>query len=454
MRDPTPKSGLDCFPSPDATGVRHRIVILATLAAFLLYLDRYCFSFVERFVKRDLNLTDADMGVLLSAFFWSYALAQVPAGWLSDRYGARLVFALYILFWSLFTGLLGVAYSFTAVLLWRLGCGVAQAGAFPTSAALLSRWVPFARRGLASGLVSIGGRLGGALASVLTAYVMLGWVVLTQPPKPDPGFGWRPAMIFFGLIGLLVAEGFWWGVRDQPGEHPACNLEEVKLIEHGRPGSATRTQGKARGLPLAAMLQHRSLWLISLAQLGTGFGWALLLTWLPRYLAEVHDVPLVQRGWLAGIPVFVGMAGMFAGGWLTDHLTARFGLRWGRCLPLALSRFVAMFAYWVCLFLHSPWLMTVAFAVVAFATDLGSPAVWAYNQDTGGRHVGTILGWGNMWGNFGAALSPIVLNRIVESWGWEAAFLTCAGAFLFAGVVSLGVDATIPIVQESQEAFP
>jgi MFS family permease len=202
---------------------------------------------------------------------------------------------------------------------------------------------------------------------------------------------------------------------------------------------------------LRQFLQSGNLWLISAAQFGTNFGWTFLVVYLPRYLDDAHKVPVLERGVMATVPVLVGMAGMLAGGWLTDRLARLVGLRWGRCLPLTASRFVAMAAYLACPLIPSAWGVTAAMAVVALATDLGTPAVWAYKQDVGGRYVGSILGWGNMWGNFGMALAPLVLNWLIEHTGWPTMFLACAAAFLFAGVTALGVDATVPIAPPDEE---
>jgi ACS family glucarate transporter-like MFS transporter len=114
---------------------------------------------------------------------------------------------------------------------------------------------------------------------------------------------------------------------------------------------------------------------------------------------------------------------------------------------MALTRFVALSAFVACLGLKSPWAVTLALSVVALATDLGTPATWAYMQDVGGAHVGSVLGWGNMWGNLGAAVSPVVLGAIVGKEGrWDLCFLACAGAFLVSGILSLGIDARIPVV--------
>jgi ACS family glucarate transporter-like MFS transporter len=174
-----------------------------------------------------------------------------------------------------------------------------------------------------------------------------------------------------------------------------------------------------------------------------------LVTLLPRYLAEAHRVPILERGWLASLPILAGaFGGMVVGGVVTDLLTRWIGVRWGRGLPMSLTRFVAMGAYVACLWLDSAWGVTVAFCVVAVATDLGTASVWAYMQDVGGRHVGSVLGWGNMWGNLGAAVAPVALTAVVAAGGWEACFLACAAAFLVAGVTALGVDSRIPVVAE------
>jgi sugar phosphate permease len=539
------------------THVRYLIVLLTTAAAFILYLDRFCLSIIERFVKEDLQLSDDQIALLLSAFFWSYALAQVPSGWFSDRWGARRMLTLYIVLWSLATGLMGLTASFLVLLALRLGCGLAQAGAYPTSAGLLSNWVPLTRRGLASSVVAVGGRAGGVAAQVMTLPIMVALVPLAtssllgpgdveneaglvkalsqtgdSPPArlaarirelwPTPGgpsagnlqadlntvlrrpelfqpgdlkdwsfpqqgkqlaarpvaertaseterlnrllleaaypkevrklygLGWRPVVIAYGWAGIAIAFLFWLGFRDRPRAYRLCNAAEVALIEQGRSAGALDATQPLPSFPLRGLLTNFSFLMNCAAQFFTNFGWVLLLTWLPRYLDDVHHVPVEERGLMAGIPVFVGIAGMLMGGWLTDRTTLAFGLRWGRSAVLAGSRFVAMAAFLACLVISTPWGITAALALVAFFTDLGTPSMWAYAQDVGGRHVASVLGWGNMWGNIGAALSPIVLNRVVAQWGWDVAFCCCAGAFLLSGLTSLGVDARSKVASEDE----
>jgi nitrate/nitrite transporter NarK len=262
------------------------------------------------------------------------------------------------------------------------------------------------------------------------------------------GVGWRPVVLLYGLAGVVVAALFWVGFRDRPREHPGCNAGEVALIEAGRPAAAA-VREPLPDFPWRGVLTNASFLLNCVAQFTTNFGWVFLLTWLPRYLTDVHHVPVGERGWMAGMPILVGIAGMAMGGWLCDRLTLALGLRWGRCAVLVFSRFVAMAAYLACLALPTPWEVVAALSVVAWATDLGTPSMWAYAQDVGGRYVGAVLGWGNMCGNFGAAFSPLVLNWLVEERGWDALFLACAGAFFVSGVASLGVDATSRLTSPS-----
>ena len=148
------------------------IVFVTVLMAVVLYLDRFCVSFAERYIKEDLALSERQMGWFLSSFFWTYALAQVPSGWLSDKFGSRGVLALYIVSWSFFTAMIGLAGGAVMLIVMRLGCGLGQAGAYPTSGGILSRWVPFSNRAMASGLVALGGRVGAVIAPILTGYLI------------------------------------------------------------------------------------------------------------------------------------------------------------------------------------------------------------------------------------------------------------------------------------------
>ena len=577
-----PQSDSDAAP----TGIRHHVVAVATAMALILYLDRFCVNISQQYIKEDLGLTETQMSWFISSFFWTYALCQVPAGWLGDRWGIRGVLALYILAWSVFTGGMGLAQGAFALLAMRLGCGIAQAGAFPASGSLLRRWVPFSSRGVASAIVALGGRLGAVIAPILTTALMIAFVPLSTPAQITPAQvlsaqgvakklvagqsptnqpqspaghvwsllsaedrqqlqtlaasdpeqtttadhasqvatilnsllertdlfdpqsmsllplereatellarleqgesldpvrrqrfgrfvlealfrnevgklyvqGWRPVVVLYGLAGVAVAALFWWLFRDHPAQHPHCNVAEQTLIDPAKMAAAASSEANAAGAtatpvlsapPLLAMLSSAGLWFNSLTQFGTNIVWLFLLTQLPRYLLDVHQVPIVQRSWMVALPPLAGVAGMFLGGRLTDGLARRLGLRWGRALPMGLTRFGIAAAYLCWPWVGSPWIAVALASLAFFFVDLGVASVWAYAQDAGGRHVGSVLGWGNMWGNLGAAVAPIFYDRLLGEHPtvaqWDRLFFILAAVATLSGITGLLVNATIPV---------
>jgi ACS family glucarate transporter-like MFS transporter len=427
-----------------ASNVRLLVVLAVTVTSVLLYLDRVCIAEVLKYdtARRDLHLDDDQIAWSYSAFFIAYALAQVPSGWFADRFGVRSLLTFYLVSWSLLTALCGGVASFGMLFVLRLGVGLAQSGAYPTSGSLLSQWVPLARRGVASSVVAFGGRLGGVIAPKLTT----GLIGLLG--------SWRPVMVLYGGAGGLAAVAYWFVVRDRPSEHPRCNAAELALIAKGR--VPRRDHDLASHFSqtlamLAGLTKSGGMWLMCLSQFTTNVGWAFLITWLPTYLTKALRVSDELGATMTSVVLFTGMAGMLAGGYVTDWATRALGLRWGRSLPLVVSRFTAAAAFLVVEHVHSPWAAVAAFAVVAFSTDVGVAGTWAFMQDVGGRYVGAVLGWGNMWGNFGAAVLPFFpgwFSVSPESTNWNAVFLACAAAFFISGLASLGIDATKPVVRE------
>ncbi|MCH8830836.1 MAG: MFS transporter, partial [Planctomycetes bacterium] len=171
---------------PRPTRTRHFVIGAGALMAALLYLDRFCVGIAEPYIKQDLGLTTMQMGYFFSAFFLTYALCQVPSGWLTDRFGSRLMLVVYVLTWSFFTAMMGMSYGFIMLLLMRAAYGIGQAGAYPTSSSIISKWVPFSNRGKASSVIAVGGRVGGAIAPVLTAFLIVAFVPVSRSSLFEP----------------------------------------------------------------------------------------------------------------------------------------------------------------------------------------------------------------------------------------------------------------------------
>ena len=429
---------------PHPTRVRYMVVASATVTSLMLYLDRNCLSQAMPLIQRDLTISDVDAAWILGAFYLPYALFQVPSGWFSDRFGARIMLAFYVAAWSLFIGLTGLAVGTVMLFALRLLLGVAQAGAYPTSGALLSKWIPVTQRGSASSVVVFGGRIGGAIAPVLTAW-------LTAMALGN----WRVPFYLYGLLGIASAYFFWWSYRDKPETHPHCNADAVNLIQRGIPPSNSQRRSGDEWRLFLALITSPSMWLMCISQCSTNIGWVFLVTLLPSYLDKAHNITGVQNGFLSGMPLTIGIVGTLIGGPLTDIATKRLGVRWGRALPLGLTRFIAALAYVMCLLTDNPYLIVSALCLMAIGTDLGIAATWAFMQDIGGRYVASCLGWGNMFGNFGAFIAPPLLVWVSKTspttYNWNAAFTVCTIAFLISGFSSLGINATHPIMPDDVE---
>jgi len=418
--------------------VRYGIIAISVAMAFMLYLDRVCLGEIVKNAsfQDEFGASKESIGRVLGAFFFSYALFQIPAGWLSDRYGARITLTTYILAWSILTGITGFASSLTGLLIARLACGVAQAGAYPTSGGLIRNWYPTKSRGIASGWVSMGGRIGGTTAPYLTA--LLVWQLSS----------WRSVLYVYCWVGVVVAIGYYWVIRNTPDEHPLIGADELRAIGH-TPDPVRPTLTELWPL-LWACCCNRSLWLNSLAQLSTNIGWVFLITWLPTYLSESKGVDPLKGALMVSIVLAVGIPGQLIGGLASDIAVRRFGLRIGRVITPAIASSIAGLAYFACLGLDSVWAIVFCCAVVSMMTDIGNPSIWAFMQDIGGRNTAAIYGWANMWGNFGASFGSLMVPTLL-TWGQSSGsgqamvFIACGSAFFVSAVAMLGMDATRPI---------
>ena len=434
------------------TNVRFAILAVTTLAAFLMYLDRACIGWIieSDSFKREIVLdaasnvpgkptvTPYQKAAIKEAFFWAYALAQVPAGWLAERFGKRLLMSVLILLWSAFTALTSFSDGFAMLFIARLGCGLAEAGAYPIAGSLLSRWANVRWRGVASSVVSLGGRLGFALAPLITAFLIL---------RSD---NWRVAGWVYGVVGIFAAGCFWFVFRERPAEHPGCNKAEVDYLAEGRPPEKTTVR---QGFPLMAVLTDGSLWLMCGVQFLTNVGWAFVINTLPTYFKTVLHLSDDDNGMISTVTLCIGFFGLISGGFFTDACSGWWGVRIGRLVPIVSTRFLAAGCFLLCLTTSDPWLLAVYLGLMTFSSDAGLPAVWAWSQDVGGRQVAPILGWANMWGNFGAALQPRLIllvtnDRFDTNGDYHEAFYLSAGAFALAGLLSFGINAAKPVVPE------
>lgn len=448
-----------------ATQVRHKILAYCFGMSVLLYLDRFALSVVQTNIKSELQLDDLQMGYITSAFFYVYALAQVPAGWFSDRCGARLTLSLYVAAWSVALIGLGTANGLWSLIVFRALLGLAQAGAYPCAGANNKRWFPVAERGLANSLVAMGGRAGNLLAVVATPYLIL----LVSKVAADAISPWRPVFMLYGSLGILWSVAYWRYARNAPREHPACNLAEQQLIlgdgdtppsgavESAASDSAisgatvekTRERRARQGIwawfwstTVGHILRSPTLWLMCSISILVNVGWIFLVTFLPTYFEEVHGLSKALVGWLAAVPGIASMCGGLLGGRTTDYLVKRYGLKIGRRTTGVVASAGAATLYGVALTTSDWRLLIVLFAMIGFLIDFGLGSLWAVYQDIAGGRVAAVLGFANMCGNFAAAVFSTEIGRFAKAGNWTAIFMIAASALVVNFFLWLGVNPT------------
>jgi len=441
--------GADSGISP--TRVRFLVVLLCTVMSVLLYLDRFAISPATDSVLRELNLDKEQFGRTSMAFFFAYALLQVPAGWLSDRWGARGMLALFVVGWSIATACLGLVNGLAAIVVVRLVLGATQAGAYPAAASLLKRWIPAAARGRANTIVAMGGRAGSLISFSVTPILML-WIGSTLNWETGR---WRIVFVLYGLLGFFWAALFWWLYRDRPGEHPWCNASEIELI--GEPPPQARAT-RDIGMTIGALIRSPEVWLICGCNCAVNLGWIFLATWLPQYLVEKHGdyltaavgEKLVVAGIMTALTGLTGICGGLIGGATTDRLVQAYGLAWGRRLPGMCAGLVVCGLYLIASQVHNVWVFVGLMLVIGFTIELGLGASWAVYQDIAGRNVASVLGIGNMCGNLAAGVFAWLIGLLAKDGNWQTVFYISAVAMAANSLCWFFFDSSRPIWKDQE----
>jgi MFS family permease len=401
---------------------RTRYLVLGGLcaAASLAYFVRNGVGPAESTIRADLGLTKEESGLLISSFFWPYALCQVPAAMLAQRIGYRRAFPLFAVLWSLATA--GLALGSPALMTAsRAFMGVAQAGLVPVGVAAMSRWFPRSSQASASGAFAGFMSMGSIIAAPLTA-----WLVIT--------LGWRAMFVWYALPGLLWAAWFAVWYRDLPSLHPWVNRAERDLIEEGEaPVAAPR--GKTV-VPWKALLSSPAMWFLCLQQCCRAAGYIFFASWFATYLQEARGVTILKSGWLTTLPLVADVTGCLFGGVLSDWILRRSGnqrlARQGLAVT-ALLLCAGLIA--TARFVTDPVLAVLTISAGMFCAANANPVLTATVMSLGGPHVATVSAMANMSGNLGAAAFPVVVPWLLANVdGWDAVLAGFASLYLIAAV--------------------
>jgi MFS family permease len=402
--------------------VRHKVVALAFLLGFVLYLDRAAISVLAPAIRRDLHIGPLAMGGVFTAFVWGYALLNIPAGWLGDRFGARRVLTAIVLLWSFFTALSAAAWSLLSLLLFRFFFGAAESGATPNISKSFSRWIPVAERARAQGFYFSGTSAGMALAPPL---VTLGLWQL----------GWRTTLVSLAGFGVAWAVVWYLWYRDRPRDHPAVNSAELLLIED------VATANHAHSIDWRRIFQSPNLWAILLMYFSYGYTGYIYISWFPSYLMEARHMSPALAGTLAGLPGLLGVFAKPLGGWLSDRLTQRYGVVFGRRSVGMLGFGIASAAVLPGLYVQNGYLAVALLAIGDGGAALAHGVCFAVCIDTGLKRAGTIAGLMLTFGSLGNAASALAFGYFLQFTGsWVAPFLIGMAANLVGTLLWLKVN--------------
>ena len=404
--------------------VRHSIVALTLLVNLVSYVDRACISVAAPRMRDEFGFTPTQMGLVFSIFSLSYFISQTPWGMVADRYGARRLVAMAILWWSAFTGLTAAAWNLASLLVIRFVFGGVEAALSPAVATGLTRWIPASERSTAFGAFLSGGRAGGAIAPTLAAILVL-------------RYGWRTSFLAFAGLGLAAVVLWWIWYRDDPAEHPRVNRAELECILRGRP-AALRDKAPVNWRRL---LLSRSLLLLLAVAFGYTIMWQFYITWFPTYLMDRRAMSLAQASRYAGLPFVFGIFANWAGGYLADLLTRRYGARVGRtslgftCLVLSGALLYAGLRF------PRAEIAALLIALAAGVGDMILGALWATAVEVGGKAAGAVAGLVNAASNLGGFVSPLLMGYVYQTWkNWDSVLLIAVAANLISACLWLGVN--------------
>ncbi|OON82955.1 MFS transporter [Streptomyces tsukubensis] len=425
--------------------LRYWILAMLFVVTTINYADRSTLSIAGDSMQKDLGVSSGELGLLFSAFSWSYLIAQLPGGWMLDRYGSKKVYGAGIFLWSVFTMLQGAIgfFSGAAVALLfvlRFAVGAAEAPSFPGNSRIVAAWFPTRERGTAAALFN-----SAQYFATVAFSPLMGWLVVT--------LGWEHVFTVIGGVGVLLAL-LWTKVIHPPRSHPRMTEAELDhigeggaLIDMDQPAAedlgpedsrarAEATSVRANLRHVGKMLAHRTMLGVFVGQYFINTITWFFLTWFPVYLVQERGMSILEAGVVASLPALCGFAGGVLGGFLSDRLARRgMTLTAARKTPIVVGLLLST-TILVCNYVSASWLVVGIMALSFFGKGLGALG-WAVMADISPQQISGLAG--SVFNAFGAVagiVTPIVIGYMIDATGSFDLALVFVGACAAMAVVS------------------
>jgi sugar phosphate permease len=401
---------------------RWLVIFFCFLAIAVNYIDRANLAVAAPHIMKDLGIGPAGMGLLLSGFFWTYAVMQLPFGWFIDRIGVRIALPLAVGWWSVFTAATAVASGFAAMFGCRLMLGAGEAGAYPSCAKLVSQWFGRDERALATSIYDSGSRTGSALSLPIVAAIIA-------------ALGWKASFVITGVLGAVWILG-WIALYREPAANAAFERRKP-AAKHVAAQSDTAPDAPA--IRWSALFRYRTVWGMMFGFFCLNFVIYFFITWFPSYLVEVRGFSLKSLGTLGTLPAIASIPGGWFGGWLSDTLVKR---GWSTtaarktCIVggMLLSSVITLTAV-----VPGIYEMLALFAVAYGSLAAAAASIWSLPADVAPtpQHVASLAGIQNFASNLaGIALTTFTGVMLQLTKGSFTIPLVVAGVFCVLGAVN------------------
>jgi MFS family permease len=404
-------------------------VVLGLLCVMYLitYVDRVNISTAADSIKRELSLSNIQLGFLQSAFGYPYLIFQIFGGWIGDRFGPRRTLFWCGLIWAAATILTGFAGGLTSLFVCRLLVGIGEGATFPVATRAMQSWTPIGRRGFAQGLTHAFARLGNAITPPIVA-----WLIVA--------IEWRGSFIALGCCSLAWVVVWISYSRDTPAEHPSITSAELDILpNHGAPAKIVRPR-----VPWGALTRRMAP--VTIVYFCYGWTLWLYLTWLPSYFLHEYRFDLRRSALFTSAVFFAGVVGDYLGGEISDRILHRTGDLQRARRNVVMIGFLGSFVCLVPVFLtHGLVAIIVSLGAAFFFAELVIGPMWSIPMDIAGKFSGTAAGMMNTGSALAAILSPIAFGFIIDNTGnWQLPFAGSLGFLLLGALLAPTMHPEVP----------
>jgi D-galactonate transporter len=425
---------------PRGKNVRWTIVAVLTLLSIVNYLDRGNLSIAAPLIMKDLNISPAKMGFILSSFVWPYAIMNLPSGWAVDRYGTKILMTISVAIWSIISVLTGFARSVTSFIIMRVILGMGESVMFPAAIKATNAWFPKSEKGTATSIFICGTQVGLAISPPLCTALML-------------AFGWKAMFIVIGSIGFLALLG-WIIMYADPDKHRWVSQVELQYINNDRNvPTADQVISKSESVTWgqwAKLFSHFPTWAMMIGNFALQYLFWFYISWLPTYLVKVQGFSISKTGMYASLPFIAGALGVLLGGRVSDLMIKRGKSRLdGRRLTIALGALLTSISLLITAFANSPAVAVSLLTIGMFTYSLCSAPIWTLATDVveTPKFIASIGSIQNFGGFLGGAFAPIVTGFLISSQGGFtlALVVTAVLALISAIMYGLVLRKNIPV---------